>query len=856
MLWSLHSDCEAHIARAMQVPPEQYKQLCKLKLSDLADVRTHSLQDYEQLCKNAEDLHETKLKVLQGMALEEMVAWMRAHTFPTLGASVSALVEAFKPGAEAIPEVQDLMRKEGFWAQIGRALQLVPVTTTCIKSSASRAAKQLFEWSDTLDMKLLDVQRKERMRRARKSFIVAGKKILVAATTPPLQLTKQIRDMAASGFLLRGEVIPQVKPRLHFSAEGEWELRTNDMSGRLIAEQDMLRGMCEEARGKGFLRSIPPFSSMPLQIAMEHAKKITSQLSALGIYTWLKPQPGETPEEESSWRSQLQREQLLLLSPRIHEAPVGDTQACNHCMSTAWCTQCDCPLQNGAPCHCPREEAIMKCLWCARAGHKSEADVLAALRARGAVFAPEEHPAVLLRQLAVLEHLERAEHLLKEFGYTHEAVTELRQSDDESERLLQVLEEEQNTLLLWRWADGSPILGKTFLLHLWGVLFDHKSFHFSLESQHWCFTPRLGLIIPISDSGENLLWVQGFVARNWRAPASLTLKDGTIMRLKYRFLKGDAPIQQKFAGCNTGNAIYRCWLCDSPMRKFVDLNGCMQSQPRDLHTINERACSLATVKGCQKSINPRALDAHSVRVLLRKLGVTPDQQAKKQLNQAIHAVKGINARPLILGGLSPEDLPILKELEFAPDFPLHVLKGLIADLRALIKESLPKPDRRRWEEAEKTLIAKEVYAGSDYRLWLASSPRMWEVVQATCAQNPRLQDLREATAALAHATKFCFRAEYPSWQRDYPKLILRAAGYIFLFCVHLLNAVPPEKMKKGGKHRGEVKYENCYQLFFHLGSVHAVKFFYLTSLRLIDCEETEAKFGPLRQVCIFACKKD
>ena len=845
----MHPGFEARIAEAMQMPAAAYKRLCMLKLSDLTDVRTTSLQEYGQLCENAEQCHAKKLEVLENMALETMAEWMRDHSFPSYG-DVPALLEAFKPGAEAIKEVQDEMRKKGLWSHIGQVLKLVPAHTTNITSSSARASKQLFEWSDTLDIQLFNVQKKERLRRARRSFIIAGKTILIAATLPPHQLTQQIRAMAASGLLLRGEVIPQVKPRLHFSAQGEWELKPNDMSGRLIPEKDVLQAMCEEARDKGFLRSTPPFSTMPLAKAVIHAGKLISQLSHLGIYTCLKPQPdGETPAAEDLWRCQLLQEHLLVHSPRVHQAPVGNTNACLHCMTRAWCKRCSCPLQNGAPCQCSGEEAILQCVWCARAGQKSAAIVQAAMRARGQEVTPNDHPDAILRKLVLLEHLEHAEHLLRGFGYEDETINELRA---DPKRLLQALEEKQNTLLLWRWADGSPILSKTFLLHLWGVVFDHKAFHFSLECELWCFTPRLGLVIPISDSGENLLWVQGFVARKWRSFSPITLQDGTQLRFEYRFLKGDAPIQQKFAGCNTGNAIYRCWLCDKAMRSFVDLSGCMDSStPRDLQSLYDRASHLASAvaRGC-KHINPRQLDANGVRALLRKLGIEPRGQSNERLNQAIHAVKGINARPLMLGGHSPEDLPILRGLEFAPDFSLHVLKGLLADMRSLIKERLPKADRGRWEEQEKRLIAKEVYAGSDYRLWLASSPRMWEVVQAACSQSEKLQSLKKATTALAHAAKFCFRAEYPSWQRDYPKQILRSASYIYLFCVHLLEAVPPEKTKKGGKHNGEVKYESCYQLFFHLASIHAIPFLYIAALRLLDCEETEAKFGPMRQVCI------
>ena len=847
LLWSMHPDFEARLERVISMPASQYKQICTM---NLADLRYENLRDYLQMCENAAHLHGMKLQVIEEMLLEHMAAWMQQHSFHTCG-NVAALIEAFKPGAAVpIQEIRDEMRKKGFWTEIGaRELKLVPASSTKITSSAARAAKQVFEWSDTLDMQLLDVQRKERMRRGRKAIIVAGQRVLVSVSLPPQVITQQIRGLAASGLLLLGEVIPQVKPRLHFSAQGEWELKTNDMSGRLIPEQDMLQTMCNEARAKDFLASTPPFETMSLEKAKIQAKKLSSQLSALNIKSPLSPQPlSETPKDVSEWRTFIRTEYLLLHSPRVHQAPVGDTHACQHCMTRAWCKKCDCPLHNRAPCRCSGEEAIMKCVWCARAGRSSEADVLSALHARG--FRPEDRPEaqnrapeLLLRELVIYEHQEHAEHLLKGFGYDDEAISEL--SDD----LLETLAREQNTLHLWRWADGSPILSKTFLLHLWGVVFDHKSLHFSVECEHWCFTPRLGLVIPISDSGENLLWVQGFVARKWRSLSSITLEDGTEMRFKVRFLKGDAPIQQKFAGCNTGNAIYRCWLCDAAMRSFIDLNGCMESAtPRDLRSLYECTHSLAAVRGCEKSINPRNLTANGVRALLRKLNITPDKEAKNQLNQAIHAVKGVNARPLILGGYSLDDLPLLSELEFAPDFSLHVLKGLIADMRMLIKETLPKADRGRWEEAEKRLISKEVYAGSDYRLWLASSPQMWEVVRVACSQNQRLQDLKAATTALAHATKFCFRAEYPTWQRDYQKLILRAACFIYQFCVHLLEAVPPEKVKKGGKHRGEVKYENCYQLFFHLGSVHAIQFLYIVALRLIDCEETEAKFGPLRQV--------
>ena len=150
--------------------------------------------------------------------------------------------------------------------------------------------------------------------------------------------------------------------------------------------------------------------------------------------------------------------------------------------------------------------------------------------------------------------------------------------------------------------------------------FDHKSFNHSHACLQWCNEPRMSLIIPMSDSLSNLLWVQRFVVDGWTLLSEpITLSDGTILRARLRFLKGDAPIHQKQNGVNTGNGKFRCWCCNAPVLLYTDLVGCLDCKPRNRASLHAIAKHLSCVSGCETKISPRTMRIAQLRALARRM---------------------------------------------------------------------------------------------------------------------------------------------------------------------------------------------------------------------------------------------
>ena len=117
-----------------------------------------------------------------------------------------------------------------------------------------------------------------------------------------------------------------------------------------------------------------------------------------------------------------------------------------------------------------------------RAGKRSDADVDAALAARGLSLprsdglVPREGQA-RLETLVALEHAERVAVLLTELNLPTKKDTE---SDVECE---QRLADHHKIIPMKRWADGSPISGKSFWLETMGFAMSHYSFQYSVECE-------------------------------------------------------------------------------------------------------------------------------------------------------------------------------------------------------------------------------------------------------------------------------------------------------------------------------------------------------------------------------------
>ena len=431
---------------------------------------------------------------------------------------------------------------------------------------------------------------------------------------------------------------------------------------------------------------------------------------------------------------------------------------------------------------------VLKCKACSIEGLHADAPVCAALAkyvSWGQIS--QAHMDVLLSKtgtsgartrlelLCGLEQAERVIELLAEFKRP-------AQQGEGSYAREQRLAELQNTIDLWDWADGSPICAKSYMFHVFGLVFDHKCFKWSNACNQWCNEPRLSVIIPISDNLKNVKWVHGFVISGWlMLDEPITLKDGTTLRFRIRFLKGDAPLQQKRHGVNTGNAHFRCWLCDAHMHKFVDLTHCAEHcKLRDLHDLEKSAAKAGCTHG-DHHLHPRTCPITDLRLLLRKLGIKGVTGAKRASleNTLISHLKGVNSKPGLLGDsdISIEDVPAIRHAEGVADEPLHVIKGLLDKLRALIKEKLSVNDRARWIAQENEVDGgKEEYSGQDYRKWLYASPSMWRVVEA---QDAVLENLQQVTINVAHAVRFCFRQAYPGWHSQHGKIVLRAISYIY-----------------------------------------------------------------------------
>ena len=606
----------------------------------------------------------------------------------------------------------------------------------------------------------------------------------------------------------------RMQPKLRPTRDGELEVHEHDMSGRRNAEYKWLAGLGEQARSEDFLLSIRPYLDknsegewqMPHASVAERAKIVQEKLNQL---TGTDANPNQqASESEYMWCARTRRDDVTYLSCRMHEMPAHAAD-CEHCCSVAYCTGCG-RSKALSQCLCALTP-VLKCKACVVDGVRDDASVCAALAKHlawgqlsqselDALIEPRGVWAVRSRltYLCELEHNDRVVELLNEFRKP-------AMQGEDSLALEQRLARLQNSLDLKDWADGGAICAKSYLFHTFGFSFDHKSFKWSHGCNQWCNEPRLTVIIPISDTLKNIKWVQGIVISGWlMLDEPITLKDGTTLHFRIRWFCGDAPLQQRRHGVNTGNAHYRCWLCDEHTRGFVDLTAwAEQCNLRDLSDLSKSAARAGCTHGGD-TVNPRGIAIKALRKLIKSLKIM-DPTGKKRAcleNALIDYLKGVNSRPGLLGDedATIEDISAIAAAEGAPDFALHVLKGVLGALRKIIKDRLDPADRVRWNRQENIVDGgKEEYSGQDYRKWVYASPFLWRAVES---RSNILTNLENAMTNIAHATKYCFRQGYPGWHSEHGKMVLRAISYIYKFSFYLQKAVPTTKVRVRARARG------------------------------------------------------
>ena len=406
------------------------------------------------------------------------------------------------------------------------------------------------------------------------------------------------------------------------------------------------------------------------------------------------------------------------------------------------------------------------------------------------------------------------------------------------------LAEEQDTLDLWHWADGSPISGRTHVMYTFGLMPDHFKMNLSTTCEAFCHEARILLFMPMGDSGENLRFMQGYVLDGTEALVEgVVLRDGTRLRLRLRFQKGDAPIHQKMRAVTGGNANWRCWLCPVHINEFVSLVKSREGvELRDERRAIELGKRCACIEGCERGIHVREMSVRPLRRLAYTLCISSDGTQAEVEMRVLRKLKGSMGAPIFYAGRELTDLSVASLCESAPDFRLHVLKGLLSELRTEYKKALPKSERILFNTQEREVIgAKEAYSGSDLRLWLAA----FDTINHGVMRTGRGVRLFSAIAHLAQATRWGFSLGYRAWWTEQPKATLRFAAHMFMYAVDLRAAVPPLKTKRGGI-EGEGGRHQLYQLFHHMAGVHACEYLQMVPLLSIDTEASERMFGPAR----------
>ena len=400
-------------------------------------------------------------------------------------------------------------------------------------------------------------------------------------------------------------------------------------------------------------------------------------------------------------------------------------------------------------------------------------------------------------------------------------------------------------------ADDTPIIKRTFQVHLWGLMPNHLTFLWSKDAANFCSDPQFLVVMPGDASGDFLSLVVRPIVEDMQlldemsADRELMLRDGTVLTWKLRLAKADAPMLGHLAGTSSsGGAFRKNALSVAHVNQLRDLNACLNARPRTLEGTDKFARRLMALPGFEKHIDVRGARLADVKGLLREfhLPVRKNELRPELEARAIEFVQGTVGLPHLLGGLPFGVVQGMKEVQLCYDYPLHGAKGLAAEFRRLIKQWLPKGLRETFTALEKETIGnKAYYTGADYSTWLAATPWMLDSLGGRLPK--KVEHLKQAVACLAQANKHGLRSNYMAWWNEQPRLVMRFTSHMVMLYHHVIKAVPWNKTSKKKADQIETLW-GCYLMYM----MHAMLDIQVLPLISTACEREEQKNSPCRSI--------
>ena len=265
---------------------------------------------------------------------------------------------------------------------------------------------------------------------------------------------------------------------------------------------------------------------------------------------------------------------------------------------------------------------------------------------------------------------------------------------------------------------------------------------------------------------------------------------------------------------------------------------CAERALRTWAGVTDVARRAAVVRGCESAIDPNAtgFDAPLVTALLKALGGVPAHRNNKQnINTCKELLRGVKSVPALFAGNANAmaEVVALRRAEIAPDFGLHVFKGLASDLFDEIAARLSVDDRDAFASriaALHTGGAEGGKSGFHRRVELWSLGVLLEGLTLPA-------ELRKAAECFARATKWALRTPHATWHAYRSKCVLRGAALIFEFAAQLSLVI--------NLHGKNGRVRTIYQMQYHLMVSHAVEWLKVANPQDIMCEwEERCSGGP------------
>jgi hypothetical protein len=275
-----------------------------------------------------------------------------------------------------------------------------------------------------------------------------------------------------------------------------------------------------------------------------------------------------------------------------------------------------------------------------------------------------------------------------------------------------------NCILLWIWADETPISRRTIQFHLWGVLFNHLQFESSASATDFCSEPQLLAVMPGSATGAFLSSVMAEIVKDMQElghmadDGHLALDDGTELTWKLRMDKADSPmLAHKGGKSSAGNAHQKCACCNASVFMYRDTRECMTCTSTSLQAVDTFARKAAAIGNFSAHIDVRAARVETLKELLRHFDqpVHVDELKPELEARAIALCDGVVSVPQVLGGLPYGSVPQMNGVQLFYDYALHGVKGLAEIIRTEIKRRLSKSDTTSFQEMEKACLGNKTY---------------------------------------------------------------------------------------------------------------------------------------------------